>query len=597
MIEPLDAFALGRTLAAFVLPIALLAWTAWVAGRTALTVLGIGMGGDDALESVALAVTTGLALLAHALLGLGLAGALRPAPVVALAAAVHAVALAAPVSLRPPRPSRRLVVIGALAALPFVLPALYPDTGFDSRMYHLPYVRAFARSGGVPFLADLRFPIFPQAAELLSTALVLSGNDASASGAGLLAVALGAALVAAWARRAFPAWPCAGVLAAAILLGSPLLGYLASVLYVDPLLGLFTTAALFAAERFRATRERGWVVLAALLAASAADVKYLGLYTVAVAALAVAFGGPRALALFAAVALACVAPWYGRIVAATGNPVFPYLPSVFGAGPWTPHPEPTLALGTRLWNALRMPVDLVIARSRWNQMPPLSPVFALALPLVAFAAPRSRTVAGWAAVVGAFVGIYQWLPKSAAYTAMVLPLASLAVVGALAVTFPGRLAAAPRVTLVAAALCVAPGWLYGFYTAARHGPLPVTDDARERYLARTLPLHAAISALDRRHGSAYTVWGVDSEHMTDFARGRLLGDTSGRRELAERAARVDTPDELRTLLTGLGVGHVLVPAGAPSPFPRVGPLHAIPWLEPWYQDPNATVYALRPDVP
>lgn len=595
MIEPLDAFALGRTLAAFALPIAALAWTAWVAGRTTLAALGAES--EDGLERVALAATTGLALIAHALLGLGLAGALRPASIVGLAAAVHAVAIARRVPLALPRPGIRRVAIGALVALPFVLPALYPDTGFDSRMYHLPYVHAFARTGGVPFLPDLRFPIFPQAAELLSTALVLTGSDASASGTGLLAVALGAALVAAWARRAFPDWPNAGVLAAAILLGSPLLGYLASVLYVDPLLGLFTTAALLAAARFRATGARGWLVLAALLAASAADVKYLGLYAVAVTALAVAAARPRALALFAAVVLAFVAPWYGRIVAATASPVFPFLPSIFGAGPWTPHPEPALALGTRLWNALRMPFDLVVARSRWNQMPPLSPVFALALPLVAFAAPRSRTVAAWAAVVGAFVVVYQWLPRSAAYTAMVLPLASLAIVGALAVTFPGRLAGAARATLVAAALCVAPGWLYGLYTAARHGPLPVTDAARERYLDRKLALHAAISALDLRHGAAYTAWGVNSEHMTDFARGRLLGDTNGRRELAERAARVATPDELRALLTDLGVEQVVVPVGAPSPFPRVAPFEAIPWLEPWYRDPHATVYALRPDVP
>jgi hypothetical protein len=586
MIEPLEPLALVRTVLAFALPIAGLAWTAWAAGRTLLAALGLEV--EDELERVALASILGLAVLAHALLALGLLAMLRPWPVVALVALVHGVAIRKGVPLAFTRPGFRRAAVGVVVALPFLVPALYPDTGFDSRMYHLPYVHAFARTGRLSFLPDLRFPIFPQASEVLSTALVLSGSEPSASGTGLLAVALAAALLVAWGRRAFPSWPAAGLVAAAIFLGSPLIGYLATVLYVDPLLGLFSTAALLAAERFRAGRDRRWLVLAAALAASAADVKYLGLYTVAVTGLALATRRPRHLALYALVALAVLAPWYGRIVAATGNPVFPFLPSVFGENAWTPVPELPATLAARLVNAVRMPFDLAFARERWNRMPPLSPVFALAVPLVVLASFRSRRIAGWAAVIGVFVGIYQWLPKSAAYTAMGLPLASLTVAGSIATLGDARLAGRSRGALVAAALCLAPGWLYGLYTAARNGSLPVTAAARERYLDSKLPLHAAVRWLNDRHGADYTVWAVNAEHMTDFARGRFLGDSNGRAELRERVERIRTFAEQREYLLGLGADHLLVPAGAEA----AGPGGAAP-TPPLYRDRHAAIYELR----
>lgn len=597
MIEPFDLVALARTLLAFALPLAALAWTAWVTGSAVLAVARVEL--DDRRERAAFATVVGLAALAHALLALGLAGALRPLPIAALASAAHGLAIAARAPLALPLPARRTALVGVAVALPLVLPALYPDTGFDSRMYHLPYVHAFARTGHLPFLPDLRFPIFPQASEVLSTALVLLGGDGCASGTGLVAVALAAALIAAWGRRAFPQLPQAGVLAAAIFLGSPLLGYLASTLYVDPLLGLFSTAALLAAARCRADRDPRLAALAGFLAASAADVKYLGLFTVAATALALVLARPpgRVLTAYGVAALATLAPWYGRIVFATGNPVFPFLPGLFGDGPWTPHPAPALTLTARLTNALRMPFDLVVARDRWNHMPPLSPVFVLASPLVVLAATRNRLLAWWSAVIGAFVLVYQWLPKSAAYTAMWLPLASLTVAGSIATLGGRHLPTRPRAALIAAAFALAPGWLYGFYGAARSGPLPVTASARERYLDAKLPLHAAIRWLNERWASDYTVWAVDAEHMTDFARGRFLGDTNGRRTLAEQVATIRTTEELRTYLLGLGVRFVLVPVGAEGSL-----LRGMPWpgeadVVVGYRDDHATVYALRSDVP
>ena len=132
-------------------------------------------------------------------------------------------------------------------------------------------------------------------------------------------------------------------LAAAAWLGNPLVVYLGGTGYVEPLLALSVTAACWAFWRWRRDGRDGWLALAAVFAGAAAATKYLGLYFVGMLALGALLGGSpapaasragrlRSLALFGGVALLVMAPWYGRIVAMTGNPVFPYLPEVFGSG-------------------------------------------------------------------------------------------------------------------------------------------------------------------------------------------------------------------------------------------------------------------------
>src|SRR4029077_2202207 len=128
-------------------------------------------------------------------------------------------------------------------------------------------------------------PVFPQANEILFAAVMLFGRDVAAQGVPLLATLLTAVLLALWARRSFPALRAAGALAAAIFLGNPLVSYLAGTGYIEPGLTLFVPGGLLAVDRWRQTGDRRWLVAAAALVATAADVKYLGLYFLGAAAL------------------------------------------------------------------------------------------------------------------------------------------------------------------------------------------------------------------------------------------------------------------------------------------------------------------------
>lgn len=590
----------------FFLPLLALAVTAYVLGRGVLWRLPF----SSALERGAVSSALGLGLLAHALLFLGLAGLLKPLPVLLLAGAVHGVGWRV---WRESWSERRLprpvwTAAAFLALVPILLLALYPPTAFDATLYHLPFARAFVETGGVPFLVDRRFPVFPQASEILFAAVMLFGPDLAAHGVELLATLLTAALLVAWGRRAFPGWRPAGWIAAAVCLGNPIVPYLSGTAYIEMGLTLFVAASFYALDRWRSGGGTAWLALAAAFGATAADVKYLGLFFLGVAGLAVVLAGGRSRSLavrlregllFAGVAAVFLAPWYLRIYLHTGNPLFPYLPQVFGENLWQSLPRPEVAepLGERLLRWGRLPWDILFEREKYNQQPPFSPVCLAAIPLLAFGAMRDTRVRFLLAIAGAYAFAFTWLPSDSRYLVPLLSLASVAVVASLAALadrWPWL--ASRRLAWALGLACFLPGWLYAGYRMARQGPLPLTPEAREAYLARKLPVYPAVAWLNGTRGNAYTVWAFRAEDMAYFASGRFLGDWIGPAGFDRVLEGVRTPAGLYARLRRLGVDHLLISAerrGKGLPFPEDGEFRR--WFTPVYADGAARVYALRPN--
>lgn len=569
----------------------LLAVTAYVLGRRVTGWPALALSFRDRLECDVISTVAGLGLLAHLLFFLGLAGLLRPLPVLFLAAVVHVFGIPVWRDLATFRPRPGWWEIAAFAGLaPLAILAVYPPTAFDSTLYHLPFARAFAESGGVPFLPDLRFPVFPQANEILFGALILFGPDVAAHGLQLFATLLTAALLVSWGR--------VGWLAAAIFLGNPVVVHLAGSAYIEPGLTLFVTAGLYALDRWRRDGDRGWLLLAAGLLATAADTKYLGLFFLAAAGLVVLFAGRggrvRDALLFTAVAFAFLAPWYGRIYAHTGNPLFPYLPRVFGESLWSSWIVHDTGLEpNRLLRLARLPWDLLFRRELYNHEPPFSPVYLAALPLLAAGLFRDSSVRLWLAVAGAFALAWTWLPPDSRYLVVVLPLVSLAV----AVSIPDRLASHRRLAPVLCLACFLPGWLYAGYRIDRQGPPPLTVEEREAYLDRALPVHPAVAHLNRTWGSGYTVWALHVESMNYFAEGRFLGDWTGRASFARVLGASRDVASFHRELRRLGATHLLIPSRfmdrreVAPPFPDDAAFRR--WFQLVYRDPAARIYAVK----
>jgi len=573
--------------------------TAWVAGRMALWRFPLA----DGAERQAVPLALGLAGLGLLLLGMGLLGLLSRGALLGLLAVIHLAgwkvwweAARRARALRAD-PWRWLAAVAVLAVVArFFILALYPPTAFDETMYHLPFARAFVLTGGVPFLPDLRFPVFPQLGEILMTGvLALTGQDVATHLVQWLAIGAAAALLIAWGKRI--STPAAGWIAAALFLGYPVIVYLAVTGYIEAELTLFVTAGLYSLERWREEGREGWLALAAVFAGSAAGTKYHGLFFVAAFAAGLAVAAPRgrklrSLLRFSAIALMVLAPWYVRILVYTGNPVFPFVPRLFGASAWTFDRILQTGLAERMAELPRLPWDALVHPEKVGRQPPVSPAFLLGLPLVAIGAWRDRRLRHLVVLALAYVLAALAMPPDVRYLSAILPALSLV----LAVELTSRVrgwSGAPR-TAGLCLLCVLPSWAWTGYRLSVQGPLPITARQREVYLAGALPVWPAVDFLNRTRGSGYTVYALHVENMPYFADGRFLGDWNGPARFSRVLPLLSDPDSLWRELRRLGADHLLVVKSSGLPLPEDDP--AFPRLfRKVYSDGLAEVFALAPD--
>lgn len=522
-------------------------------------------------EALAVRLAAGLAVLATASCGLGLLGLLDRPRVALLAAAALAGLPAAFRSgsaawpgRRGPTPWRRLAFASVLL-LPVLLVALYPPVAFDETLYHLPTVQAFAATGSLPFLRTLRVPVFPHLDEVLRVPLLLFGGESATHLLPFAATAVTALLVFAWAAGD-GAWRV-GWTAAALQLSSPIVVLLATTGYVEANLTMLTAASLHALGRWDATRATPWLVASALFGGAAAGVKYLGLFWLALAGLAVLVRSRdgeriRATALFCAAAGAALAPWYGRILLQTGNPLFPFLPALFGPTLWSPPPEPPVTLARRLLDAARLPWDTLLERGRVNGAPPFTPWFALSAPLLAWHALRSKRTAATLAATAAWGLVWSFLPHDARYLVVAVPPLAVATARALH-DLPGPFLAFLR-PAPAAFLLLLPGLAYAVHRVVVLGPLPAGPAARDAFHARHVPYWPAVAYLRERLVPGDVVFLLGTEHLRSFLPAATVGDYTGPLRF-DLSLRPGTAGELAGRLEAERVRYVLAARRTAAP--------------------------------
>jgi hypothetical protein len=566
------------------LVMATLGATAFAAGRSILRRMSF----SSLAEELAVSTGLGLGVLGTVLFPLALFGLLTRPAVVSVAVLAHIAALPTwrdtLTRLRPARLGGKrdllswipvLLLLGLAAVL-----SLYPPTGFDATFYHLPYARALSRTHRLEFLPDLRFPIFPQLTELLFAALMLVAGDVSAQGLETLAFAAALLALAGWAGRRSKT---AGLWAASAWAGCPAAALLAGAAYVDLSLTLFVLLAYIAWERWREDGSRAAIALSGAFAGCSAATKYHGLFVAVLLGIMTLWRGARrrelaGAGIFLAAFLAAASPWYVRNIAVTGNPVFPFLPRVFGASPYslsvdavTPggtggaDASMTAARAAREWVGAPLRVARSLAGLPPGGQTPLSPAIAILAIIAAAAAfrhPRVRAPILFAAVYALACG--------GAEVRFLLPSAALSA-GAGTIAFserPGPDAIGSRAVRSAIALALAaPALLWTAHRIWRLGPVPVSEQERSAFLSRVLVAYPAVEYLNHTHGSSYTVYAVGAENLVYYAEGRLLGDWFGRYGYRQiLGASAGDPVSLDRRLETIGAGYLLVNLRR-SPFP------------------------------
>jgi len=344
-----------------------------IAGWLILVGLGLGVWLLQYLMPTELALTevvvfgTGLGLGALGLLalGLGLVGLFRP--VVAYGVTLALSVIVAPDlwqflrQLRAWRPTNlpnRLTTLYLSAIGVFaLLLALLPPTDWDGLFYHLTGPKIYLQAGRIVGDFDVPHFNFPSLMEMLFVwAMLLRGDIAAKllhTGFGLLL----AGLVYIVARRLLGqkvAWP-----AVLILASMPMLGTLSTWAYNDLALAFYQLASLYAVINYQLSitneqnsgiqnpkskiQNRNWLILSGLFAGLAMGLKYTSFITPLVVVLLIVWFGFQQrqaketllnLTIFSLVALLIALPWYLKNWAFTGNPVYPFLSSVFGGQYW-----------------------------------------------------------------------------------------------------------------------------------------------------------------------------------------------------------------------------------------------------------------------
>jgi hypothetical protein len=326
----------------------LIAGVAAGSGRVAAGLLGL-RGPEEGAKTV-VGMTLGLGLLSLAVFALAAGRVLSP---LALALALGGLWLAgfselrsALFGLRLPEEWREhpLAASAILAALGLTFwLAWVPPHQYDSLVYHLALPAAYLRAGGLTTAGLPVYAHFPQNGEMLFALALALRSDLLAQLLMWLATALSVAWIWTMAGAEIPA--AARLLAALLLATHTGVMLLASTTYVEPLVMLWTTAAVLLFWRWRregAGAPRSWLGLSAVFAGLALGAKYTAGLTAGVLGIILVkdwLTGPPAarrarakdLALFIAVVTLVFSPWLVKNALSAGNPVFPFLYDWFPA--------------------------------------------------------------------------------------------------------------------------------------------------------------------------------------------------------------------------------------------------------------------------
>jgi hypothetical protein len=472
-----------------------------------------------------------------------------------------------------------ICLVGLVILAPMAISSLYPPLEADTNMYHLPAAKAFAAAASIPALTNLRYPVFPQLNELLCAAVLLLSGGVQTSLLSLLWSLLVVGLLAAWAVRVGD--PRVGAWSAGLWLGSPMVLLLAESSHVEIGLAALVTAALLATQAAIETGDRRWLWAAGALAGWAAATKYTGLYFVVALGVVLLFAQPlgsrwRSVGAFAVCALAGAGPWYVRNAVLSGNPVWPFLGSVFGYRFWT-----AADVHSAMWSlrqeggphTLRALVEAPwkLARNRQPGFDRLAPgLFALFPVGVVYSlrTPRRRWLLGLAA---GFLVFWFLTTQQIRFLIPVIP--AICLVTAEGVSrlldrfLPLRPAAIMAVTAGAFLALAASGVTRLKGQVGRLGLPPADEPAREAFFDRHLPSYALYRRLNQKHGNGYTIYAFHDESMKSFCDGTQIGDWFGRGRYADMD--VSSGRGLFASLKRLGAEYLLVNrAASPTPLPR-----------------------------
>jgi hypothetical protein len=520
----------------------------------------------------------GLGLISHILFCLGLLSLWRPVPLLVLAGLLSIPAWLALKSLRgrlsfvfQPTWTQALFLSPViLAALHGLVAANAPPTDWDSLAVHLEVPRKWVLCGGLASLRWLIHGLDPMAIEVLYVpALVFKAAELPAV-IGLLFQSLMAAGLWVFGRK-LASGPIA-LAAVALFLCQPAVSRVSGTPGTDFGVGLFAMLAFWSAWRGVESKAGRWLALSGAFAGLAAVSKTTGIFLAVSLALVIAvrlLGKERELRrwglLWAGAALLFSAPWFLRSLIHTGNPVWPYLPGLFGGSERDLYiyerakAAASEGLGAGWLQLLLLPLNLALKSESFRHSSQVLMIPFLFLGLADWRLSWKDAFTRWFLGYGAaFTGLWFCAVQNWRYFIPLMPWMCLLVCAWAAHYW----AAGGWGRLLAAVL--AAGFLGLPDLSANNALFPVLGlksqrpglSSRQAYLRRSLSSHAAVEHINRTLPADAHVLLYREVRSFYLERGCHVGDPQN--EALIRYEGLKNADELYARLRELGIRAVLV---------------------------------------
>ncbi|MBK8574134.1 MAG: glycosyltransferase family 39 protein [Elusimicrobia bacterium] len=408
----------------------------------------------------------------------------------------------------------RAVMAGSI--LVGITVAFAPPTYYDSLVYHLALPLRYLQEGRIGFVPYNHYAHFPQNMELIFAWFLSAGSDVSAQLFNvLLGAGTGGLLWTMGRRNEGRRWDLL------LYVTAPCVLLLSTETYVEMPLAFFTTLAVWGTDRGVRERNRAWFVLAGLAGGFASGIKYTGVLTpLLLTALLLFWRRDRAFLdrvrdgfCLGGSAFALFLPWMVKNTVFTGgNPVFPFLPSLFPAKNVFMFAESSRAYfdvlaqykGTR-----PLPIELLMMPFRYLMNAPSFgggydgvAIGGWALPLV-LAPLALLTVRKERGFLLAFVGIHVLIWASfrpvLRFLFPLFPLVCLLVGEGVGIAWKEMSVWPRRVSALVGGLFLISNGMLFYATEDVRGPLPVALGliSRSEYLSRKLDYYPAMLFMDR----------------------------------------------------------------------------------------------------
>jgi len=464
-------------------------------------------------------------------------------------------------------------------ALATLIPALAPPamSDWDSLAYHLAVPKLYMQHGGTYHIGIMSHSNFPMLMEMLYLpAVALNLPEAARTLNWMFGILLVGAV---WGMAKKYFGDRAAMNAALGIAGMPIVLFIATTAYIDLMTALYTVMAVFLLVNHLRTRERPYLVGAAVAAGFAASTKMTGLVTIPLILIWLLvdrliterkFEWKLGLT-FAGIALAVCAPWYVKTSIYTGNPFYPFFYGIFGGRGWTAEmaavysrSQAHFGMGHDITALLMLPWNLAMHSERFYDTPGLfvGPIFLIAIPILFLAKYKSRELIGLLGFFAAYLAIWFGLSHQSRY--LVPAFAVLAVLVSGLVHTDERLANARRTLTLVFALTA----LFGIFTIwpaiKSSAPVVFGQESRDDYLSRSLDIYRADQFVNER--------------LPANARIALMGDTRGYYlnraytwadwgHKAEFSRRYSSAEDFAGYLKSRGITHVMIDSGF---FPKRG---------------------------